>query len=196
MLNTGLAADIERDLLRSKESSHNIVACISCGHGHLYKGRRGDLNGRFCSLRCQEWYDAGNKPIADYVVDTTTLSGWRVIAGPPGVEIGSDYYANVFKRPPLQMKRGAHGFKIACAHCRRDFDSKGPRCCSIECERACRDTQRNLADMAEVGIEAKPKRTCLQCGVRIPTWRNGRRVSAVTRFCSPKCSRSAKRKAA
>jgi hypothetical protein len=27
---------------------HKIVACWSCSHQLIYKGRRGDLNGNFC----------------------------------------------------------------------------------------------------------------------------------------------------
>jgi hypothetical protein len=59
--NTELAAVIERDLIRNdKPSNHDIAACWSCGYTFTYRGRRGDLNGNFCSMRCQDWYDAGN----------------------------------------------------------------------------------------------------------------------------------------
>jgi hypothetical protein len=43
---------------------------------------RGDLNGRFCSMRCQDWFDAGNNPISYSDIDVP-LGDWRVIAGPP-----------------------------------------------------------------------------------------------------------------
>jgi hypothetical protein len=39
---------------------HNIIPCFSCGQTFVYKGRHGELNGRFCSLRCQQWFDDGN----------------------------------------------------------------------------------------------------------------------------------------
>ena len=57
-----LAAAILADHARPT-TQHNIVPCFVCGHTFVYKGRKGDLNGRFCSMRCQEWYDAGH-PVA------------------------------------------------------------------------------------------------------------------------------------
>jgi hypothetical protein len=79
--------------------------------------------------------------------------------------------------------------RINCANCGQEFDSKGLRCCSTKCERRYRDRQDNLAIMAEVGIEAAPKRRCAnpECAEIIPKWRNGRRVRSDQRFCSPKC---------
>ena len=38
---------------RTDNATHNIVSCWSCGHQLIHKGRRGDLNGNFCSLKCQ-----------------------------------------------------------------------------------------------------------------------------------------------
>jgi hypothetical protein len=46
--------------------------------------------------------------------------------------------------------------------------------------------------MAAAGIEPSAKRQCKTCGAVIPKWRNGRKVSTATRFCSPKCSRKAR----
>jgi hypothetical protein len=96
------------------------------------------------------------------------------------------------------MTKGAHGFMIQCAGCAKEFDSKRLRCCSAECERPYREREQNLAVLAEVGIEAKVKRTCAnpECGATIPTWRNGRRESAKVLYCSPKCARKAQRLAA
>jgi len=51
-----------------KTTHHNIIACFSCGHRFVYRDRRGELNGRFCSTRCQEWYDEGNEPINEPIV--------------------------------------------------------------------------------------------------------------------------------
>jgi hypothetical protein len=36
---------------------------------------------------------------------------------------------------------------------------------------------------------------CAQCGARIPSWRNGRKVSSATRFCSDACAQKARRAA-
>jgi len=151
-------------------TQHNIVPCFVCGHTFVYKGRRGDLNGRFCSMRCQDWYDAGNEPIGEEIV-------YRCRDGRP-------------------MKRGPKGFYIDCANCRKEFESLGLRCCSIECERSYRERQDNLAVMAQAGIEPKAKRQCEQCKAVIPAWRKGRQVSKSVRFCSEKCSKRARRAAA
>jgi hypothetical protein len=59
------------------------------------------LNGNFCSLCCQAWFDAGNAPIEhDHAVKAykAPMETWRVVAGPPGVEVGALYYASVFSR--------------------------------------------------------------------------------------------------
>jgi hypothetical protein len=87
-LTAALLADRHRETTR-----HSIVKCWSCGHGYTY--RRGELNGNFCSVRCQDWYDAGNPGLAQEwlkpKIDWHSITGWRVMAGP--IEIGSDYYA-------------------------------------------------------------------------------------------------------
>ena len=57
---------------------------MSCGHTFMYRGRRGDLNGRFCSMRCQAWHDAGNQPIGRSDPLSVQLRDWKVVAGPPG----------------------------------------------------------------------------------------------------------------
>ena len=151
-------------------TSHNIAPCFVCGHTFVYRGRRGDLNGRFCSMRCQNWYDAGNEPIGE-----ETIYCWR--DGKP-------------------MKKGAKGLYIDCAHCRKEFENFGLRCCSTDCERSLRERQDNLSIMAEAGIDPKARRQCERCKAVIPTWRKGRKVSKSVRFCSEKCSKRARRAAA
>jgi hypothetical protein len=128
-----LLADRQREI----SSRHNIISCFLCGYTFFCKERQGGLNGRFCSMRCQDWYDAGNPPIA--AAKDTSLVGWRVITGPPRVEVGNDYYASVFaRRAPIPMKRTTDRFKINCAHCGTEFESNGLRCCSLKCETECR----------------------------------------------------------
>jgi hypothetical protein len=114
---------------------------------------------RFCSQRCRDYYDEGNPRQVPKPV-----CRWR--DGRP-------------------MAMGPHGFLINCAHCGKEFDSKGLRCCSKECEGSCRQRENNPAVTAKVGTEAAPKRQCQTFGVRIPKWRGGRKVSSKTRFCSP-----------
>jgi hypothetical protein len=62
MKTSALAALLERDLLRKNTppDRNTIIACWSCGYTFIYKGRRDELNGNFSSMRCQDWYDAGN----------------------------------------------------------------------------------------------------------------------------------------
>ena len=199
------AANLAAAILADRDrptTSHNIVPCFVCGQTFVYRGRRGELNGRFCSTRCQDWFDAGNSPVSTEI--PTTLRGWRVIAGPPGIEIGGDYHAGVFgrqpisSRQPISMRKGSKGFYIDCAHCQKEFESLGLRCCSVECERGHREREENLAVMAEVGIEPAAKRRCeaLRCNNTIPKWRNGRQVSKSARFCSRKCQQRAGKRAA
>ena len=121
-------------------------------------------------MRCQDWYDAGNAPITDQKVA----------------------YRSRFDKP---MRMGPKGFYIDCAHCQKEFESLGLRCCSPKCERSYREREDNLAVMGGAGIEAKPKRQCESCGARIPVWRNGRRVSKSVRFCSEKCRKRVARAA-
>jgi len=164
-LTDALPADGQRE-----PSTHNIVACRVCGHTFVYRGRQGELNGNFCSMPCQLWYEAGNAPVAAEIFH-------RRCNGKP-------------------MPRTTNGFKIVCAHCGKDFESKGLRCCSGECERAFREREENLVLMAEANIEPKAKRRCECCAAVIPTWRNGRRVSKSVRFCSDKCRKRLGRAAA
>jgi len=166
MKQSDIAAVIERDLLRAESKPNaNIVACWSSARTFRYRGRQGDLNGNFCSLRCQDWYDAGNPALHQ---ESTTVYRWR---------------------DDSPMRMGKHGFLINCANCGQEFDNKGLRCCTTDCERSYRERQDNLAIMAEVGMEPTAKRRCRTCGARIPKWRKGRKASSAMRFCSRKCAR-------
>jgi hypothetical protein len=191
---TRLAAALLADRNRTKSERTDITKCFMCGVGMIYRGNR------FCSDGCRDYYDAGNPGHEqDWLRPKTNygITGWRVVAGPPDIEIGSDYYKplrGAFRNRNQILRQGKEGFVINCSHCRKEFDSKGLRCCSRECETAYRGREANLAVLAEAGIEASStKRACHECGVQIPTWRNGRKVSGKTRFCSPKCAQKAKR---
>jgi hypothetical protein len=179
MKTADLAAAIERDLLRPEQARADAARCHACGRTMICKPNASDESARFCSSRCREVYDAG---FPAYDVRRTTaspFSAWRVVAGPPGVEIGSYY--------DQPLPRGTDGFLISCATCGRSFDSTGLRCCSAECERRYRERRENEALMAASGIDRPVKRKCEYCGGDIPNWRNGRRVSKATRFCSRRC---------
>ena len=167
-----LAANLLADRQRQSERpKHNIVPCWSCGTTYVYRGRQGELNGNFCSMRCQDWYDDENSTYQQQ--QTEIVYRWR--DGRP-------------------MRKGAKGFYIGCAHCHKEFESLGLRCCSIKCERDYNERQANLVVMVAAGIEPATKRRCAapDCGATIPKWKNGRRVSAKVTFCSPKCRQRAK----
>jgi hypothetical protein len=118
---------------------------------------------RFCSAHCREAFDAGF----------------------PAYELlNLDLYS---------LPKARHGFLIDCAHCRKQFDSKGLRCCSIKCEREHHRKQELDAELRNDPFRIV-KRKCDECRGEIPNWRNGRRVSKVTRFCSDRCAASARRK--
>jgi hypothetical protein len=196
MKQAAIASVIERDLLRDDDAKPrtDITKCFMCGYGMVYRGKR------FCSDRCRDFYDANASHEQDWLqppnCEDVPLGELRVIAGPPGVEIGSRYYVGIFGRELMLMKRTRHGFTIRCAGCQKEFESKGLRCCSSDCERRYREREGNLAVMAAAGIQPATKRKCETCGTGIPKWRNGRQVSKATRFCSTRCSRKAKEKAA
>ena len=160
MKQSAIAAVIERDLLRSDDIPS--ITTVQCfSCGHRMTYR----GSRFCSDRCREWFDAGG---AAYQLTGTV---YRDRAG-------------------NEMRAGRAGFLIRCPHCAKEFESKGLRCCSVECERGYCDREDNLAVMAEVGTEPAFKRQCEACEIKIPKWRNGRRVSSKTRFCSARCQRT------
>jgi hypothetical protein len=143
-----------------------VQECFSCGRSYTV------ADGRFCSARCREWFDAGNPPYD------------------PAYAIKSNprWYS---------LPMGTHGFLIPCAHCRKTFDSKGLRCCSAVCEKRYREREDNLATLAEAGMERAVKRKCVGCDDDIPSWINpgtpkARRVPITRRFCSRKCQYRAK----
>jgi predicted nucleic acid-binding Zn ribbon protein len=162
--------------------------CFICDYG--FSRGRGD--GRFCSPRCRAWFDAGNDPAGS--PDEFSLIGWRVVAGPPDIEVGSDYYATIFGRQPIPMKRTTIGFKITCAGCGSEFESLGLRYCSDACGRKHRERAENVAIMASVGMEPATKRKCTECGVDLPRYvgiGKKRRVST-RKTCSEKCQKMAR----
>src|SRR5262245_31589562 len=56
-----IARLIEQDLLREPEDRSVAAQCHACGRSYLYQAPspNSDDNGRFCSARCRETYDAG-----------------------------------------------------------------------------------------------------------------------------------------
>jgi hypothetical protein len=200
MKQTAIAAVIERDLLRADNTAAktDVVACWSCGYTFRYRSRRGDLNGNFCSARCQEWYDAGNPSFEEQrelqrELDSAPLHSFTAVAGPPDT-VGANPWQSIIDASgdgtPI-LRRGTNGFYIRCAGCQKEFESKGLRCCSAECERRYRERQENLRVMAEAGIEPAAKRACENCGTALPKWSKGR--LSKNRFCSARCQKAQRR---
>jgi hypothetical protein len=197
-----LAQALLADRAKTKIERNDIVPCFSCGATFVYEGREGDLNGRFCSMRCQAWFDDGNpsyeqRQEAERQLLKVPLSSFKVVAGQSGLEVGTSYYATVFPKgfKFTPMRRGSEGWYIACKNCNKEFESKGLRCCTPECEKAYREKEGRQATMKEAGMEPATRRICEGpgCDRPIPKWKNGRRVSSKVRFCSDLCrKRSAK----
>jgi hypothetical protein len=142
-MSTDLAGAITRDILDGKTAqcrsgecafpncncSKPIIPCLSCGARFVYKGPQGDGSGRFCSDRCREWCDAGNQRAEDNPGIRPTeanmpglygLRGWKVIAGPPGIEIGSEYYAGIIAASDRKRAESAGDLirpRKLCARC-------------------------------------------------------------------------------
>jgi hypothetical protein len=95
--------------------------------------------------------------------DPFAIARWRVVAG------GDPGY--LVKTP---MRRGPVGWFITCPACKREFESRGLRCCSTECARA-------YATPSVVGP------VCLGCGKPILTARHGRRSRSDRLYHDDKC---------
>jgi hypothetical protein len=72
-------------------------------------------------MRCQDWYDAGNKPVARSDQFSIPPRDWKVVVGPTDLEVSSSYYATVFgNRCLTDMRQSGDGFAIKCAGCSKD----------------------------------------------------------------------------
>ena len=94
-LTAALLSDRNREPV---ESDHNIIACFTCGHTFICVGRAGELNGRFCSMPCQDWHDAGRPSVLNSTAQISRADGvpvadWKVVVGPRNLVLGASYYA-------------------------------------------------------------------------------------------------------
>lgn len=160
-----LTAALLRD--RARPSAVNTsTACFLCGRSFTYKGPNGDDSGRFCSVRCRENYDAGQRAQSS----SPQLHSLR--PGRVGFFITCAGCQNEFE---------SIGLKYCKPECERQ-------------QRQRSENQALMAEVGMDAPVAK--RICENegCNRPIPTWRGGRRVSKATRFCTEKCQRAAKRK--
>ena len=79
-LAAALLADRERPT-----THHNIIPCFVCAYKFVYRGRQGELNGRY-----QDWYGAGNKPVNEEIV-YRWRDGRPLRMGPKGFYIDCAY---------------------------------------------------------------------------------------------------------
>jgi hypothetical protein len=171
MLNTAtLTHAIFSDLTSetATKASRGITECFACRSTFAYrKPDDPERNSRFCSKTCQDGFDAGARYRPSEIA-----------------------YRHGDGR--AMAKRGP-GFAVTCPGCDTEFTSTGLRCCSAECERTYRDRHEAIKEAAQVGHEAKPKRSCEVCGKRIARYTAaGRATKAAVRHCSPRCRRMAK----
>ena len=155
-------------------------------------------------MRCQAWFDDGNPSYEDQqeherkllnvpLTDLVVVAGSMVGRKPFDELFDAAARAMGVQRETYEMKRTRESYTIPCAHCRKDFDSKGLRFCCKECETGSGQRADNLAVLAKAGIETKAKKLCETCQGRMPIWRDGRKVPSNTRFCSEKCRAKAAR---
>jgi hypothetical protein len=106
-------------------------------------------------------------------------------------------YVHREPKPPLGFPVRGDGFLITCRSCKREFVSKGLRCCSPKCDAAYRESIEVAAITAEVGMESTGyvKRTCEHCGNPLPRYvgEGKKRKQSIKRFCSTRCQQAAKR---
>lgn len=171
-----LARQILDDRAKPRPAS-NIGGCFLCGRSYLLQPAEGDGSTRFCGARCRETYDAGAHPFVE--LNVFAVPHWRIIAGPAPPYM------------PGAMRQTRQGCLTNCRNCKREFESKGLRCCSVECERGLKDKADDVAIMAEVGDAPAGKRKCEQCGGTIPNWigegTRRRRTPKSRRYCSARC---------
>jgi hypothetical protein len=179
------AATIERAILRDREQRPTRAipeanaSCFGCGKPFAYRAPPGDNSGRFCSARCQIEYDIPGA----FSFDPFEVTRWRVIAG------GDPGYLVATPMTPVKHKDQPGDWRVACRGCGQPFESRGWAYCSRDCKSVSAERTANRAAMAEVGMDLPAKRRCQcrGCENTIPVWRQGRRVSSSTRFCSDVC---------
>jgi hypothetical protein len=111
----GRAARLAEALLADRADRETAkpqsVTCVACGRSMADHGRR------CCSPRCEQWLADGNPPFDPHLARKALdvpLRAWTVVAGPPGVSIGSRPYADLLdafseKRANRRVRRGKKG---------------------------------------------------------------------------------------
>jgi hypothetical protein len=121
-LANALLADRNRETVETRQS----ITCAACGRSIIDHGRR------CCSPRCEQWLADGNPPFDPHLgrkALEVPLRAWTVIAGSPGVLVGSRPYADLLdalsEKRANRRVRGAPGKKIAKPQQIEGVDSSG-----------------------------------------------------------------------
>jgi hypothetical protein len=95
----------------------SIKECHSCGY--KFSNGRGLCADWFCSERCRDWYDNGMPAHGS----TTGTGGYRVVAGPPGIEIGSVYCSEDRRKPNpnITLEQLLHCLEVSNTHLKKDY---------------------------------------------------------------------------
>jgi hypothetical protein len=156
MRTSAIAAAILKDNLAERpETVVDVTKCHMCGY--TFTPVRGfGINKRFCSRLCVDAYDAGYSCHAGGLYKHRA-AGAR--SGDGGVAVPAYDRNGNLKNPrgsrpyARNLPAGGGGFLIECRQCKRQFASKGLRCCSPECERQLLDAKKTKAELAKVEME-------------------------------------------
>ena len=117
------AESIERQIIadraeRAARTGEDTPECVACGRATLSPDG-------FYHQRCRDWIARGESTARDRGrLDRFAYASLRHVAGPDAGHL------------PRGMRAGPSGFFIRCHHCEMEFESKGLRCCSDDCERS------------------------------------------------------------
>jgi hypothetical protein len=194
MRTQSLANILLRDALAERPEVHvDLNRCLLCSRTFT-AGKGVGANGRFCSRLCIEAFDAGYA----HRSDGSGPKDWAVVV--PAYDGGGAVKNPVGSRPYARaMTPRGDGFLVECRHCKKQFVSRGLRCCSPECERQVKEDKKTVALLAEVQMESTGyvPRKCEHCDGAIPRYTGVGKARKETRkdarFCSKSCAEKARR---
>lgn len=172
MKRAAIRAAIIDDRTKTSPPRVSVGPCFTCGRSCV------QTEGRFCSDRCRNSFDAGARPYE-----------------PPPTS------REIMERFPVSDKilgQGNRGAVIKCPGCKRRFESLGLRYCSKDCRDRAEQRANLREDMGPLALEHVDRRRMCEaegCANRIPLFRKGRAVSKATRYCSSACAQRARKAA-
>jgi hypothetical protein len=121
--------------------------CFVCGHRLISRGSR------FCGECCRNAFDMGlqaHDPNQGRRLTALSLAEWRVVAGPPGLEIKSQIYAQFLNTRPRRKRRKkvSSGPQSTNSNFSQNNDDD-----STACERTLREVRAKNPPFVMVGRE-------------------------------------------